>query len=39
MKFETDQERLVRKIIEWTESLTEEEIEEILKDKEDGTEQ
>ena len=38
MKFETDQERLVRKITEWTETLTEEEIEDTLIKKEDGTE-
>lgn len=39
MRYETPKEQLIRKIIEWTETLTEEEIEEILKEKEDGIEQ
>lgn len=38
MKYQTDQERLIRKIIEWSESLSEEEIREYMKDSEDKSE-
>lgn len=34
MKFETDQERLVRKITEWAETLTEEDLQRYIKEKE-----
>ena len=39
MKFETDQERLIRKITEWAETLTEEEIKEYTKDSENHLEE
>lgn len=39
MRYETPKEQLIRKIIEWTESLTEEEIKEYTKDSEDHPEE
>ena len=38
MKYESEKEQLIRKIIEWSESLTEEEIKEYTKDSEDKLE-
>lgn len=38
MKHLTEKEQLIRKIIEWSESLTEEEIKEYTKDSEDKSE-
>lgn len=38
MKYESEKEQLIRKIIEWSESLTEEEIKEYTKDSEDKSE-
>ena len=39
MKYESEKEQLIRKIIEWSESLTEEEIKEYTKDSEDHPEE
>lgn len=39
MKYESEKEQLIRKIIEWSESLTEEEIKKYMKDSEEHPEE